>query len=367
MLEKISQLPRWLRLSFIFPLLCLNGVLFALLINYLQPLISFLIIATIIAFLLELLIELLIQKGLKRGLAIILVLLSAVIILVSISFILIPILIQQLDDLLINAPTWIDQANQYLSSDLPIFKRFSIDIHSILEEITGKIANILKTVGTQTLTILLTTINSVFNVLFILILTIFLLLGGDRFWQGIFSWFPKPWNHKIPHYLSQTFKDYFFSRLILVGFASIARGIIFVYLGVPSAILFAFGIGIASLVPFVGGIVTILGTLLLLFKNGQLALLFFVFATIIDQITDNVVAPRFMGEVIGLNPIWLIISLFIGAKLGGLLGLFLAVPLASVIKKLFDDLLDQLNPSFTISNESEIVLENSIISPDENE
>ena len=50
MLEKISQLPRWLRLSFIFPLLCLNGVLFALLINYLQPLISFLIIATIIAF-----------------------------------------------------------------------------------------------------------------------------------------------------------------------------------------------------------------------------------------------------------------------------------------------------------------------------
>lgn len=337
MLERLGEIPRWLRLSFVFPLLCLNGFLLTLLIDYFQPLVSFLIIASILAFLLELLIELLVKKGISRALAIVLVLLSALFLLITITFILVPILSQQLEELLISAPKWIDQANKYLLSEVTIFDKLSINIDSIVQQITNKISSIIKTVGGQTVNILFTTINSVLNVLLILILTVFLLVGGEQFWLGIFSWFPEPWQEKIPNYLSQTFKDYFFSRLILVGVASIVRGVIFVLLGVPYAILFAFGIGIASLVPLLGGVVTLLGTLLLIFKSGQLALLFFISATLIDQITDNVVAPRVMGELIGLNPVWLIISLVIGAKIGGLLGIFLAVPLASVIKKIVDD------------------------------
>ncbi|MGI0481518.1 AI-2E family transporter [Geminocystis sp. CENA526] len=337
MLEKLGEIPRWLRLCFVFPLFCLNGFLLTLLIDYFQPLISFLIIASILAFLLELLIELLVQKGIKRPFAIVIVLLSALFVLITITFILVPILSQQLEELLISAPKWIDQANKYLLSEITIFDKLSINIDSIIQQITNKISSIIKTVGGQTVSILFTTINSVLNVLLILILTVFLLVGGEQFWLGIFSWFPEPWHEKIPNYLSQTFKDYFFSRLILVGVASIVRGVIFVLLGVPYAILFAFGIGIASLVPLLGGVVTLLGTFLLIFKSGQLALLFFITATLIDQITDNVVAPRVMGELIGLNPVWLIISLVIGAKIGGLLGIFLAVPLASVIKKIVDD------------------------------
>ncbi len=353
MLEILSNVPRWLKLSFLFPILCLNGVLLAFLLDYLQPFISFLIIASIIAFLLELLIKLLVNKGVERALAITIVLLLALIISTIITFILVPILIQQLDELLINLPKWIEQANEYISSKTPLFKRFSINIDSIIQQITGQISEIIKTIGSQTISILFTTVNSIFSVLLILILTVFLLIGGDKFWEGIFGWLPKPWNNKVPDYFTQTFKDYFFSRLILVGFASIARGIVFVILGVPSAILFAFGIGIASLIPFIGGLFTLLGTLLLIFKSGQLALLFFISSTIIDQITDNVIAPRFMGELIGLNPIWLIISLFIGAKLGGLLGIFLAVPLASVIKKIADDLRSPMDSSMAILPENE--------------
>jgi predicted PurR-regulated permease PerM len=45
-----------------------------------------------------------------------------------------------------------------------------------------------------------------------------------------------------------------------------------------------------------------------------------------------------MGNIIGLNPIWLIISLFIGGQVGGILGLLLAIPIASVIQQIIDDL-----------------------------
>jgi predicted PurR-regulated permease PerM len=45
-----------------------------------------------------------------------------------------------------------------------------------------------------------------------------------------------------------------------------------------------------------------------------------------------------MGGMTGLNPVWIILSLFIGGKLGGILGLLIAVPIASVIKSTADTL-----------------------------
>lgn len=355
-----AKIPQWLKILLIFPLLFLNGFLLFIIIDYLQPLFNFLIIASILAFLLELVIKLLINQGLNRSIAITIVFSSSLIFLIINSFILIPILIQQLNELIINTPTWIKQANQYLLSlaDSPLLdklERFSINFDAIIQQITNKLSTIITTLGSQSLNIFVTTINSIFDVLFILVFTIFLLIGGDKFWQGLYSFFPPPWNVKIPSYFRQTFKDYFFSRLILVGIASIVRLIVFTLLGLPSSLLFAFGIGIATLIPLLGGFVAFLCGLIILFKSAKLALFFFVSAVIIEQITDNVIAPRVMGEIIGLNPIWLIISLFIGAKIGGLLGIFLAVPVASVIKKIVDDIryLDSVScPHENISMES---------------
>ncbi|MCZ8057243.1 MAG: AI-2E family transporter, partial [Microcystis sp. LE19-12.2C] len=48
------------------------------------------------------------------------------------------------------------------------------------------------------------------------------------------------------------------------------------------------------------------------------------------------IAPRLMGGMIGLNPVWIILSLFIGGKVAGILGLLIAVPIASVLKSTID-------------------------------
>jgi predicted PurR-regulated permease PerM len=44
-----------------------------------------------------------------------------------------------------------------------------------------------------------------------------------------------------------------------------------------------------------------------------------------------------MGDMTGLNPVWIIVALFVGGKLGGVLGLLIAVPLASVLKATIDN------------------------------
>jgi predicted PurR-regulated permease PerM len=115
-------------------------------------------------------------------------------------------------------------------------------------------------------------------------------------------------------------------------------------LGVPYPLLFAFGIGLASLIPFLAGLVILVTTILLGFYDVALSVKFAIASFVIDQLTENLFAPRLIGDLIGLNPVWIIISLFIGAKLGGILGLFLAVPLASAIKQIVDDLRSPVLP-----------------------
>ncbi len=340
MFRFLDHLPRWQRLAVIFPILFLNGFLLVLLINYLQPLIHFLITAAILAFLLELLVQGLQQRGIKRGWAIAISLLLTLLTLVLLGLIIFPIMADQLNQLIEKAPLWINETNQHLKT-LPRSLRFQnalINLSDVINEAAQRLSNSLESIGNQLITILLGTINGVINTLIVLILTIFLLIGGEKFWDGLFSWLPFPWDQRIRVYLRKTFKDYFFSRVILAGISSLVRAVIFAILGVPYAILFAFGIGIASLIPFVAGLVILVTTILLSFYDPGLGIKFFLAAFIIDQVTDNVVAPRLMGEMIGLNPIWILISLFIGAKMGGILGLLLAVPLASVIKRIVADL-----------------------------
>jgi predicted PurR-regulated permease PerM len=141
-----------------------------------------------------------------------------------------------------------------------------------------------------------------------------------------------------------------------LGFLPSSERLFFVVLGVPYSLLFAVLIGIASLIPFVAGLVILGSSFLLCFHSPTLAFWFLVTAVIIDNLTDNVFAPRIMGNLIGLNPVWIIISLFIGAKLGGILGLFLAVPLASVIKHVIDDLRAESSQSFTHRKQEETIL-----------
>jgi predicted PurR-regulated permease PerM len=52
--------------------------------------------------------------------------------------------------------------------------------------------------------------------------------------------------------------------------------------------------------------------------------------------------------MVGVNPIWVIIAVFMGAKLGGLVGILVAVPVASIIKDVVDELLAQSRPSTLI-------------------
>jgi predicted PurR-regulated permease PerM len=134
---------------------------------------------------------------------------------------------------------------------------------------------------------------------------------------------------------------------------------IFLIMEVPFALVFALLIGLAELIPFIGATLGIgLVTVLVMLTSFWLAIRVAAAAIIMQQIKDNLLAPRLMGQFTGLNPIWIFIALLVGVHIAGLFGAVVAVPIAGTIKDTIDTIVllrqsQQVVTTEIISRESE--------------
>ncbi len=338
MLQQLKEIPIWVRGLLIFPLGCLNGWLVLLLFDRFQPLSSLLVTASILAFLLNFPIQFLQRRGLNRSMAIGLVSILSLLILALLSLILVPLIIEELSELVNNLPGLIESGTQQLQAlqAWAIAQQFPGNISDLVERVIGQLSRVLQATSSQLLSILLGTISKVINIFILIILTVFMVLGGETAWKGLFSWLPVEWRMPLQNSIRRTFRGYFAAQALLAGILSIAQTLLFVALGVPYAVLYGVSIGIATLIPYASTLVILIVSVLVTLDNVSLGLKVLVGAIAVSFINDNVLSPRIMGQSIGLNPIWLIISLFLGGKAAGILGLVIAVPIASVVKQMGD-------------------------------
>ncbi|MBF2062698.1 AI-2E family transporter, partial [Fischerella thermalis] len=77
-------------------------------------------------------------------------------------------------------------------------------------------------------------------------------------------------------------------------------------------------------------------TLIILSQGVWLALKVLVVCIILQQIQDNLIAPRIMQGALNLNPVVVFFALLVGARVAGLLGIFIAIPIAGVIVSMFE-------------------------------
>lgn len=93
--------------------------------------------------------------------------------------------------------------------------------------------------------------------------------------------------------------------------------------------------GVLSIIPFVGSTLGLLTSVIVAFLQtggdlsfvGIIAVIFFAG----QFIEGNFITPKLMGDSVGLHPLWIIFALMAGGSLMGLLGMFLAVPVAASI------------------------------------
>jgi predicted PurR-regulated permease PerM len=110
-------------------------------------------------------------------------------------------------------------------------------------------------------------------------------------------------------------------------------------IGVPYALLLAILAGLFELIPVIGPLLSMVPAALLALSSGGLALALSVVVLylIIQQLENNVIVPMVMSKMVGLNSLLVILSLLVGAKLAGIWGMLLAVPVLSALMEYVSD------------------------------
>jgi predicted PurR-regulated permease PerM len=339
MMESANKLPRWLTLALAFPLTILNGWVLLQVINYFQPLVSIFVAAVLLAFILDYPIRFFQKQGVQRNVAISGVLLLAVLILAAVGITLVPLIIQQLNELANILPTWIDSGRQQLQAfqNWATTEQLPVHLSGLIPQLLDRISNQIQNFTGRILTLALDTIGSLVNVLLTVVLTFYLVFNGERLWDGMFLWLPSRVGSQVRQSLQEDFQNYFIGQVTLATILASGITLAFLALRVPLSLLFGLVIGFFALFPFGTGIGISIVSSLVALNNFWLGVEVLVVAVAIDQFNYNFVAPRILSNLTGLNHVWVVISLLIGAKLGGLLGLLVAIPLASFIKSVGDN------------------------------
>lgn len=151
---------------------------------------------------------------------------------------------------------------------------------------------------------------------------------------------PKKANCKLSELLSDlntAFSGYLKGQLADVAFMMVSISIVLLFTGCKFAVVIGLFAGIGNLIPYVGPFIAYAFTILVCLVNEDYTvLLISLIALIIIQFIDaNIVGPKLLSKSIEIHPVLVIIFLIIGSAIGGLSGMFLAVPTGGFFKIIF--------------------------------
>ncbi len=122
-------------------------------------------------------------------------------------------------------------------------------------------------------------------------------------------------------------------QLILMGAIGAATGIAYTLLGLPGALLLGLIAALTEAIPIVGPLLGAIPAILVAATvSPELAVVVALIYLVLQLIEGNVLVPIVMRNTIGISPLLVLFSLLVGAEVGGLLGAFLAVPIAASIE-----------------------------------
>jgi predicted PurR-regulated permease PerM len=262
---------------------------------------------------------------------------------VALTFVLmIPPLIQQAEELYSVFPAYFSRAVAGFEA-----LRNSPSLSPFLGDISNTLGNFTQFLGTKAnfFSLITAIVGSMVSFVIMLVMTFYLLLEEDAI-RKTFR-FVAPMQYQ--GHISQLFARiqvkiglWLRGQIILSGIIGLSVFIGLSFLHVPYALVLAIFAAIAEFVPYVGPTLAAIPAVFLAFAISPLLAIFvLIFYIFMQQMENHLLVPKVMQRTIGLNPIISIVSLMVGAKLGGFAGVALAIPVATAVSVIVMDFFDR--------------------------
>lgn len=296
----------------------------------------------VIAFLLQGLVKSLERLRLPRTGAVYLTVVVFVTVVVVAALVLVPLIWQQLRELLGLLPDIVPRLREGLA-DLP--QRFPEYISP--EQIATLLDQGARELGNFSGTVVETAFSQVFSILGILIylvlvpITVFFFLKDQEALLDFFKTLlprDRPLLNAVGVEMNVQLGNYVRGKVIEILLAGSTTFIAFTVLDLNYAALLGVLVGLSVIIPYVGAaLVTLPVFVVALFQFGwgiDLAVLMGVYG-VIQFLDGNVLVPLLFSEVVDLHPITIIVAVLAFGGLWGVWGIFFAIPLATLIKAIY--------------------------------
>jgi predicted PurR-regulated permease PerM len=186
-------------------------------------------------------------------------------------------------------------------------------------------------------------LGGIVGVLTILILTFYILVESDGWFNAFVRLFPRSRRAHVAAACSEVttkVSAWLTGQLVLAGVIGTTAAMGLWLLGVPYFYVLALIAAIGEVIPVVGPILSALPALAVAFSvSGRLALFVLIFLILQQQFENHILVPKVMERQVGVSAVTVIVALLIGGALLGILGAILAVPTAAILQVVLQELL----------------------------
>jgi predicted PurR-regulated permease PerM len=274
----------------------------------------------------------------RRALAIALVYIGLILVPVLLAAILVPPIVEQLNNLINNLPAYARDLQDFVAKN-DTLRRLEEDYNitaelqkqaSTLPGKVGDAAGILSDIG-------LGLVNSVFAGVTIIVLSLFM-IGSGRTWLDWLADRQGPersaWMRRLFDRIGNAVGNYVAGALGQALVAGVLAYIVLQVLGVPYAGSLAVVIFLLDLVPLVGATLgAILVGIITLFNDfPTVTIVWVIWSIVYQQVENNVIQPRIQAKAVSVHPFVVLTSVLFGSTLFGVLGALLAIPVAAAIQ-----------------------------------
>lgn len=297
--------------------------------------------ALVIAFLLQGVVNMLMRHHVPEMMAVAIVFLGFVSVMLALAFLLMPLLWNQLVNLVLETPRMLSSGQQWLDGLQAQYP--TLITPDEIQNWISMVARELSVYGQRALTLSLASLGNVIGLIVYLvlvpILVFFMLKDREKLVTFILSMMPEKRGlmSRIWKEMDGQIANYVRGKVVEIIIVGTVAFITFAWFGLPYSALLAVLVGFSVLIPFIGAAVATLPVAAVAgFHFGLTEEFAYVLVAygVIQALDGNVLVPILFSEAVNLHPVSIILAVLFFGGIWGFWGIFFAIPLATLLKAL---------------------------------
>lgn len=284
------------------------------------------------------------DRGVPRGVSVILVFGLLVIFLYLFLLALIPVLGQQINDIVSAIPGILTDVKAHIDAFFETLSDTSLlDLNSIKEEIYLTVETFAKNLTTSLPTVVMNFVSALFSglgtILIGFVIGFYLLFNFNNVTDHLLNLLPRNGRKQGAYIINEIsiVMHKFVNGTLLISLILFIVSIIgFSIIGLNAPVLFAFFCAITNLIPYIGPYIGGAPAVLVgLSQSALIGILVLIFIVIIQGLESTFLHPIVIGKKMDLHPVTIVISLLIFGYFFGIIGMIVATPIVAVLKIIY--------------------------------